>query len=37
MNLEEMGFEYVDWIHVTQDRVQILTLLFVQNSENGAT
>jgi hypothetical protein len=22
-----MGFEYVDWIHVTQDRVQLFALL----------
>jgi hypothetical protein len=27
MDLQEMGFEYVDWIHGTQDRVQILVLL----------
>jgi uncharacterized protein with GYD domain len=27
MDLEEMGFEYVDWIHGTHDRVQILFLL----------
>lgn len=27
MNLEEIGFEYVDWIHGTQNRVQILVLL----------